>query len=192
MQRACAQSIVERLARLAFRRPLKGDDTDALMKLYDSGRADTGAGFEGGVRRALTGILASPQFLFRADLTLKTAAAGEIRTLSDLELASRLSFFLWSSLPDDALLEAAAANRLHDPAVLEAQVRRMLADPRSIQLTNNFAFQWLNVGKLAEIDADPRLFPTPRAAAIRATISARSCGCSSTTISATTAACSTC
>jgi hypothetical protein len=157
-QRACAKSIIERLARLAFRRPLKGEDTEALLRLYDSGRADAG-GFEGGVRRALTGILASPQFLFRADLTLKTAAPGEVRVLSDLELASRLSFFVWSSLPDDALLEAATADRLHEPAVLEAQVRRMLADPRSIALTSNFAFQWLNVGKLAEIDADPRLFP---------------------------------
>lgn len=159
VQRACAQSIVERLGRLAFRRPLKSDETQALMKLYDSGRADAAGSFEGGVRRALTGVLASPQFLFRADFTSRTAAAGEIRSLSDLELASRLSFFLWSSLPDDALLEAAAANRLHEPRELETQVRRMLADPRSIALTSNFAFQWLNVGRLSEIDADPRLFP---------------------------------
>jgi hypothetical protein len=157
-QRACARQIVERLGRQAFRRPMQSQDVDALLRLYDSGRGN-GAGFEGGVRRALTGVLASPQFLFRADVTMKTAAAGEIRTLSDLELASRLSFFLWSSLPDDALLEVAAQNRLHEPQVLETQVRRMLADPRSIALTENFAFQWLNVGKLAEIDADPRLFP---------------------------------
>ncbi|MET0291530.1 MAG: DUF1592 domain-containing protein, partial [Steroidobacteraceae bacterium] len=156
-QRACARSIVERLGRAAFRRPLLAQDTDALMKLYDSGR--TNGGFEGGVKRALTGILASPQFLFRADLSLKTAAAGEVRSLSDLELASRLSFFLWSSLPDDELLTVAAQNKLHEPAVLEAQVRRLLADPRSIALTDNFAFQWLNVGKLSEIDPDPRLFP---------------------------------
>jgi mono/diheme cytochrome c family protein len=156
-ERVCARQIVERLGRQAFRRPLQAQDVDALMRLYESGRGSTG--FEGGVRRALTGILASPQFLFRADVTTQTANAGEIRNLGDLELASRLSFFLWSSLPDDALLEVAAQNRLHEPAVLEAQVRRMLADARSVALTENFAFQWLNVGKLSEIDADPRLFP---------------------------------
>jgi mono/diheme cytochrome c family protein len=156
-QRICARSIVERLGRQAFRRPLTGDDVAALMKLYESGRA--GGGFEGGVKRALTGVLASPQFLFRAELATRPVAAGEIRRISDLELASRLSFFLWSSLPDDALLDAAVSGTLREPAVLEAQVRRMLADPRSLALTDNFAFQWLNVGKLSEIDADPRLFP---------------------------------
>jgi hypothetical protein len=155
-QRACAQQIISGLAGRAFRRTLTATDTDSLLKLYDSA-AKTG-GFEAGVKRAVTGVLASPWFLFRTDLSNAAAASG-VKLVDDLALASRLSFFLWSSLPDDELLALAQQGSLHEPAVLSAQIQRMLADERSGALVTNFAFQWLNLGRLDEIDADPRLFP---------------------------------
>ena len=151
---ACARSIIENLARRAFRRPVTDDDLAPLMAFYTAGRAS--AGFEGGVRDALSAILASPHFLYRAEAG---DPAGGTRTLSDLELASRLSFFLWSSLPDDELLTAAAASRLSRPEVLSAQVRRMLADPRAMSLSEDFAFQWLQLAKLDEITPDRAQFP---------------------------------
>jgi mono/diheme cytochrome c family protein len=157
VQRACARQIVAQLAHRAFRRPLEPADVDGLMRLYDSARAN--GGFEAGVRRALTGVLASPHFLFRSDLSNTKVVGAGVHAVDDIALASRLSFFLWSSLPDDQLLAAAEAGQLRDQAVLEAQVRRMLADDRADSLVTNFAFQWLNLGKLDEIDADPRLFP---------------------------------
>ena len=151
---ACANKIVENLARRAFRRPVTADDVNPLMAFYKSGSA-TG-GFEGGVRDALSAILASPHFLYRAEAG---EVAGGIRTLSDLELASRLSFFLWSSLPDDELLKVATDKRLSNPDVLAAQVTRMLADPRAESLSDDFAFQWLHLSKLDEITPDRAQFP---------------------------------
>jgi mono/diheme cytochrome c family protein len=150
----CARKIVSSLARQAFRRPVTDEDVTPLMAFYQSGQK-TG-GFEAGVRDALSAILASPYFLYRGETSDRE---GGIRTLSDLELASRLSFFLWSSLPDDELLNLAAQSRLSRPEVLSAQVSRMLADPRSKSLTEDFAFQWLNVAKLDEITPDRGQFP---------------------------------
>jgi len=150
----CAKRIVSNLARQAFRRPVTDEDVNPLMVFYQSGQK-TG-GFEAGVRDALSAILASPYFLYRGesgDLT------GGVRTLSDLELASRLSFFLWSSLPDEELLTLASQSRLARPDVLAAQVSRMLADPRAKSLTDDFAFQWLHVAKLDEITPDRGQFP---------------------------------
>ena len=151
---ACAHEIVGALARHAFRRPVTDEDLTPLMAFYKSGSAS--GGFEAGVRDALSAILASPYFLYRAEYG---DAAGGTRTLSDLELASRLSFFLWSSLPDEELLKLAAESRLSKPTVLAAQVSRMLADPRAESLSEDFAFQWLHVAKLDEITPDRGQFP---------------------------------
>jgi len=155
-ERPCAESIVTNLATRAFRGQLEDSDRQQLMKLYDAGRKTFG--FEAGIKRSLAGILASPTFLYRADFESEEAGNAP-RPLSDYELASRLSFFLWSSIPDDALLADAKAGRLHEPEVLQAQVKRMLASPRSQTLVTHFAFQWLNVARLDEIAPDPRLFP---------------------------------
>jgi len=151
---ACAQKIVDNLARRAFRRPVTADDTAPLMAFYKAGRA-TGS-FDAGVRDALGAILASPHFLYRVEAAAPTRAP---RTLSDLELASRLSFFLWSSIPDEELLKLATESRLSQPAVLTAQVTRMLADPRAKSLSEDFAFQWLNLAKLDTITPDRGQFP---------------------------------
>jgi hypothetical protein len=153
-ENACAHKIVENLARRAFRRPVSAEDLSPLMAFYKSGHAS--AGFEGGVREALSAILASPHFLYRAE---SGDAASGTRTLSDLELASRLSFFLWSSLPDEELLKLATESRLSNPDVLARQVSRMLADPRARSLTDDFAFQWLHLAKLDEITPDRVQFP---------------------------------
>ncbi|HXC58936.1 MAG TPA: DUF1592 domain-containing protein, partial [Steroidobacteraceae bacterium] len=139
-----------------FRRPVTAADADSLLKLYDSA-AKTG-GFEAGMKRAVTGVLASPWFLFRTDLSNAAAAQG-VNRVDDLSLAARLSFFLWSSLPDDELLDLGRRGQLHEPPVLSQQIKRMLGDQRAAALVTNFAFQWLNLGRLDEIDADPRLFP---------------------------------
>ena len=151
---ACANKIVESLARRAFRRPVTAEDVNPLMAFYKAGYA-TG-GFDGGVRDALSAILASPHFLYRAE---SGEVAGGVRTLSDLELASRLSFFLWSSLPDEELLKVASDKRLSNPDVLAAQVSRMLADRRAESLSDDFAFQWLHLSKLDEITPDRAQFP---------------------------------
>jgi hypothetical protein len=150
----CAHRIVENLARRAFRRTATNEDLNPLMAFYQSGRAE--GGFEDGVRDALSAILASPHFLYRAESGTGTAGT---RTLSDVELASRLSFFLWSSLPDETLLKLAAESRLGNPDVLAGQVSRMLADPRAKSLSDDFAFQWLHVAKLDEITPDRGQFP---------------------------------
>jgi hypothetical protein len=157
-EQACAEQIVTTLARKAFRRPVTDADMRTLLKFYETGRR-SGENFESGIRRALTAILASPHFLYRIEPTPAQAAPGSVVAVSDLELASRLSFFLWSTVPDDELLSLATAGRLREPAVLAAQVKRMLADRRSETLASNFAFQWLNVARLAEIDPDPAVFP---------------------------------
>jgi hypothetical protein len=151
---ACALEIVKNLARRAFRRPVTDPDLTPLMAFYKSGRA--GGTFDDGVRDALSAILASPHFLYRAE---SADASGSTRTLSDLELASRLSFFIWSSLPDDELLTLATESRLSKPEVLAAQIGRMLADPRARTLSEDFAFQWLHVSKLDEITPDRGQFP---------------------------------
>jgi hypothetical protein len=151
---ACARKIVSNLAQRAFRRPATDDDVNSLMGFYRSGRAI--GDFDRGVRDAVSAILASPHFLYRAE---SGDSAGNVRTLSDLELASRLSFFLWSSIPDEELLNLAIQSRLGQPDVLTKQVRRMLADSRSKSLIDDFAFQWLDVAKLDEITPDSRQFP---------------------------------
>jgi hypothetical protein len=150
-ERRCATEIVTQLAERAFRRPIDDGDLGALMAFYDSGVRD--GGFEIGVRDAVSAILASPHFIYRAEAGEGTAA------LSDLELASRLSFFLWSSLPDEQLLELAEQGRLADASTLAAQVGRMLADERAKSLVEDFAFQWLDVAKLDEIVPDRGQFP---------------------------------
>ncbi|MBX5461153.1 MAG: DUF1592 domain-containing protein [Steroidobacteraceae bacterium] len=151
-ERPCAEKIINHLAERAFRRPVTAEDMAPLMRFYD--RTSKTDGFEAGVRESLAAILASPHFLYRAE----AAADAGARPLTDLELASRLSFFLWSSLPDEELLEVAKRNELSKPDVLAAQVHRMLADPKAISLTRDFAFQWLNVAKLDTIVPSAALF----------------------------------
>ena len=143
---ACARKIVENLARKAFRRPVTEEDLAPLMGFYERARKSN-LSFDVGIRESLSAVLASPFFLYRAE----AEATEGSRQLTDLELASRLSFFIWSSLPDDELLRLATANELSKPEVLKAQVRRMIRDDRGISLTRDFAFQWLNVAKLDAI-----------------------------------------
>ena len=148
---ACARTILSTLARRAYRRPVTEADVQPLLDFYEDGRAQ--GGFEAGIERALRRLLVSPGFLFRMEAAQPAVAdAGDAEStvyqISDLELASRLSFFLWSSIPDDRLLDLAAEGRLSDPAVLEQEVRRMVVDPRSVAVTKNFAGQWLQLRKL--------------------------------------------
>jgi hypothetical protein len=157
----CAKKILSTLARRAYRRPVTDDDMGVLMDVYAKGRAsgDFSAGIELGLQR----ILVAPSFLFRTEFepaagSARAAVPGAYR-ISDLSLASRLSFFLWSSIPDDELLDLAVQNKLHEPAVLEKQTRRLLADPRSAAFTENFAGQWLSLRRLPDIVPDPFLFP---------------------------------
>ncbi|MDR0781098.1 MAG: DUF1592 domain-containing protein [Pseudomonadales bacterium] len=152
---ACATQIINDLASRAFRRPLTAEDASALVGFYAQSRAG-GADFETGVREALSAILVSPHFLYRAE---GGGNGGDTLQLSDLELASRLSFFLWSSLPDDTLLTLANDGKLHDDTTLRAQVQRMLGDARAKTLVDDFAFQWLNLAKLDEIVPNRGLFP---------------------------------
>ena len=156
-ERPCAEQIVGTVARRAYRRPVSSADIASIMQAYSTGRANRS--FDEGIRAALTRILASPDFLYRPETVPAGKGPGDVFSLDDLQLASRLSFFLWSSLPDDELLEVAAAGDLSDDAILEKQVRRMLADPRSQSLARDFAFQWLGMGKLADIEPDPNIFP---------------------------------
>ena len=143
---ACAREILATLARRAYRRTPTGEELDVLLDFHDQGRA--GGGFENGIELALRRLLVSPEFLYRIEMDPDGGAPGAPYRVPDAELASRLSFFLWSSIPDDALLDAAEAGRLSDPAELERQVRRMIADPRSETLTTNFAAQWLQLRNL--------------------------------------------
>lgn len=153
---SCARQIVTDLAGEAFRGFLADEDTELLMKMYESGYAD--GGFEKGISFALSGILAHPKFLYRLEPVPDSLPPGSSYELTSLELASRLSFFLWSSIPDETLLEIAVDDGLKDPAILESQVRRMLADPRAANLANNFGYQWLGLGELANITPDAQLF----------------------------------
>jgi hypothetical protein len=156
-EEGCARTILTQLAHQAYRRAVTDADLKDLMGFYRKGRE--GADFDAGVRMGLTAILASPDFLYRAEVAAQPLPAGATYRISDLDLASRLSFFLWSSLPDDALLLLAEKGQLHEPETLKAQVRRMLADPKAESLVTAFAFQWLNIAKLAEIEPDGRVFP---------------------------------
>lgn len=153
----CARQIVGTLMRRAWRRPVTDAELAVPMKFYREGRG-TG-GFDYGIETALRALLVSPQFLFRIEKDPEGAPRGYTYRISDLELASRISFFLWSSIPDDELFDLAAKGKLRDPGVLERQVRRMLADPRSNTLVTNFAAQWLYLKNLDSATPDPRLFP---------------------------------
>jgi mono/diheme cytochrome c family protein len=153
----CAESIVRTLARRAYRRPVTDGDVRLLMRLYQEDRTE--GGFERGVQTALQGVLTSPYFLFRAERDPAGAAPGTVHRLTDLELASRLSFFLWSSIPDRELLDAAGRGDLDDPTGLDTQVRRMLADPRADALVENFGGQWLFLRNLESFVPDRNAFP---------------------------------
>src|SRR5262249_42870633 len=132
----CASEILSRLAKQAFRRPVSTEDMEGLMVQYQEGRKD--ADFETGIRTALQATLADPEFVFRFERVPRNAKPGESYRISDVELASRLSYFLWSSAPDEQLLNVASQGKLKDPVVLEQQVKRMLNDPRSETLSTNF------------------------------------------------------
>ncbi len=155
---ACARQIVSSLARQAFRRPVAPDDLEHLLGYFTDGRAASGT-FDGGVQLALRRILADPAFLFRVEQEPAGVRPGQAYAVDDLALASRLSFFLWSSLPDEELLALAGANRLHEEPVLLAQTRRMLADRRSAAFVENFAGQWLQLRNLQRVAPDPMIFP---------------------------------
>jgi len=154
---ACAATIVTALARRAYRRPIAKDEVPSLLIPYRSGREH--GGFENGIRLALQRILVSPDFLFRVEVDPAGAASGSAYRIGDVELASRLSFFLWSSGPDDELLGLAARGRLHDRAALERQVARMLADARAHTLVSNFVGQWLYLRNIDAVLPDPSAFP---------------------------------
>jgi mono/diheme cytochrome c family protein len=154
---ACARQILTALARRAYRRPVDKDDVDALLAAFQKGRE--GTTFDLGIQMALERLLASPDFLFRLEEDPTGAAAGRPYQISDLELASRLSFFLWSSLPDDELLDAASRHRLREHATLEHEVTRMLADPKAAAFVDNFAGQWLRLRALSGVDRNTYMFP---------------------------------
>jgi hypothetical protein len=154
---ACAREILGRLMRLAYRRSVTDEDLLGPMAFFEEGRSE--GGFDAGIEAALSAILVSPRFLFRIEEDPAEVESGGVYRLDDVSLASRLSFFLWSSLPDDELLNAAEKGELSDPAKLEGQVRRMLADPRAEALVNNFADQWLQLRNLDAVSPDLRLFP---------------------------------
>jgi hypothetical protein len=153
----CAKTILSALARRAYRRPVTDADLQPILAFYEQGRK--AAGFDGGIERALRLILSSPQFVFRFEHDPAGIAPGSVYRISDVELASRLSFFLWSSIPDDELLNAAIEGKLKDPATLDKQVKRMLADPRSESLVTDFAGQWLFLRNLRSVAPDPQSFP---------------------------------
>jgi len=150
----CAKQITENLAKRAFRRPVTEADVARLMPLYEAGRKE-GGNFDLGVERIVTAVLASPEFLYRAIRAPEAAEAA----LSDLELASRLSFFVWNSGPDKELLDVAVAKGLSKPGVLDAQVKRMLADPKASSLVSNFSVKWLGLNSLDSVKPDPMIFP---------------------------------
>ncbi len=153
----CARDIITALATRAYRRPVTEPDVEELLAYYQDG-VDAG-GFDEGIRGVVTGVLASPFFLYRAEAVPAGLGPGATYAISDLELASKLSFFLWGTIPDDELLHLAIEGRLHEPDALDGQVRRMLADPRSVTLAGNFVHQWLDMRRLDEIVPDAAVFP---------------------------------
>jgi hypothetical protein len=169
-ERACARRIAENLARRAYRRPVTTADVDSLMPFFDAGRQEAAGltpsktsgegGFDAGIEQLIAAVLVSPEFLYRSIPTPLDGGDRAAFPLSDLQLASRLSFFLWSEGPDDALLSVAAAGRLRQPDVIRSQAMRMLRDPRAMSLVRNFASKWLDLDKLGEVVPDPDLFPT--------------------------------
>src|SRR5579883_1095163 len=159
---ACARKIKENLERRAFRRPVTAEDVNSFMPFYEAGKK-SGGSFDSGIEQVVAAVLASPDFLYRSirgvPATRGNASADGDITLTDLELASRVSFFLWNTGPDDELLTVAAANGLTKPGVLEKQVKRMLADPKASSLVTSFAMKWLNIDTLDSVKPDPNLFP---------------------------------
>jgi len=167
---ACAKEIFSTLARRAYRRPVTNDDIAELMQYYADGvkqgglrspgtQGESSSAFETGIREGVTGMLASPFFLYRGERVPTGLKPGEKYAITDLELASKLSFFLWNSIPDDELLDLAIKNKLNDPATLDKQVVRMMADPRSKTLASNFVFQWLDMTRLDAVVPDFDVFP---------------------------------
>ncbi len=154
----CARRILTTVARRAYRRPVTEKETEQLLTYFQRGQNE-GKTFDSGIETALAFVLVNPQFLFRSEADPTNVAAGTAYRISDLELASRLSFFLWSSIPDDQLLTLAQQGKLKDPAILEQQVKRMLADSRADSLISNFLGQWLYLRNLKGIIPDPQIFP---------------------------------
>jgi hypothetical protein len=154
----CARRIIGALAKRAYRRPVTDNDLETLLGFYQRGRNE-GGNFDMGIEAAIQLILASPEFLFRFEPDPPNLTAGAAYRINDIELASRLAFFIWSTLPDDQLVTLASQDKLHDPLVLEQQVKRMLADPRSKALVDNFAGQWLYLRNLKNINPDFETFP---------------------------------
>ena len=154
---ACARKIISNLATHAFRRPANNADVDSLMAFYQEGRRE--GNFEDGIENALARILTDPKFIYRIEAEPPNVKQGETYRVSDIDLASRLSFFLWSTIPDDELIRVAGQGKLRDPVVLEQQVRRMLKHPKAEALAVNFAGQWLNLRGLQAVGPIPMLFP---------------------------------
>ena len=155
-QASCAKQIITSLARRAYRRPVSAEDVNELMQYYQDSAKD---GFEAGIRNAITGLLASPFFLYRGERVPSGLRPGDTYAIADLELASQLSFFIWNTIPDEELLQLAISGKLDEPTVLDKQVKRMLADPRSLTLASNFVQQWLDMKRLDEIVPDSAVFP---------------------------------
>ena len=156
-ERACAGRILSRMARLAYRRPATKQDVETLMAFFDTGKKDNGS-FDSGIQFALERLLVDPDFLLR--VYRDSRQSEQIYRLSDVEVASRLSFFLWSSIPDERLLDLAERGQLSNPQTLEKEVRRMLGDPRALDsIVNDFAAQWLNLRRIEEVVVDPVVYP---------------------------------
>jgi hypothetical protein len=155
-ENACARQIITTLATRAFRRPLEAEDLPPIEAFYEAGRAE--GNFESGIQRAVARILVDPRFIYRVERDSPSQSAGDIHPIDDYEFATRLSFFIWSSIPDDELLNIAATGRLQEPETLQAQVRRMLADPKSSALVDNFAAQWLFLRELESVTPDADAF----------------------------------
>jgi len=162
----CARQIFANLAKQAFRRPISEDDLAAPLRFYAAGR-ELGS-FDDGIKNGMMAILTSPKFLFRAEIPPDNAQPGDVIAINDVELASRLAFFLWSSSPDQELIDLAARNDLSKPRVLSAQIERMLEDPRAESLVENFVFQWLRLRDLENIDPDPEIYPAYNAGLLEA------------------------
>jgi cytochrome c553 len=156
-ERPCARTIVSKIGGEAYRRPLSAADVDRLMPFYDKGAAK--GGFEAGVRMALEAVLASPRFIFRLETSRETPKPGVMYRVGDVDLASRLSFFLWGTPPDDDLLAIATRGELGTARALERQARRMLADPRAEALGSRFAYQWLRLQDVDKVRPDPNFYP---------------------------------